>query len=67
MLKIKKYDLDNHNKFIITTEEGRFSIYYGGTIDLFWEYIPTESLQDLPEKKTFTITKENYDFFQSID
>lgn len=67
MLKIKKYDLDNHNKFIITTEEGSFSIAYGGTLDLFWEYIPTESLQDLPEKKIFTITKENYDFFQSID
>lgn len=68
MLKINKIKNENeYDKFIITTKEGEFSIAYGGTLDLYWSYIPTESLKELPDSKTFTITKENYELYQLMN
>ena len=48
--------------FTIVTETGSFEIYYGGNLDLYWEYYYRGSIQTTTSEKII-ITRENYFLF----
>lgn len=48
--------------FTIITETGSFEIYYGGNLDLYWEYYCRGSIQTTTSEKII-ITRENYFLF----
>lgn len=65
MIKITKIKNSNElDEFTIETEDGKFKIFYGGNLDLYWAY---HYFGDHDKPHTFTITKENYFFYELID
>lgn len=60
MVEINKYKVDKYYAFDITTDEGCFSIVFGGNLDLYWLYKHEINFFDTPDSKDFYITKENY-------
>lgn len=68
MLEIRK-DKNSHgyDEFYITTDEGTFEISFQNNLDLYWRYVHNKSVLEEPNKKEFTITKENYFLFNLFD
>ena len=60
MVGIKKYKLDRYYNYDVITDDGCFSIVFGGNLDLYWIYKHETSFLDTPDSKDFYITKENY-------
>lgn len=60
MLKVEKIKYEKGYVFKIITNEGVFSIYFGGNLDLYFNYECKGSILDAPDIKEFTLTKENY-------
>lgn len=67
MLKVTKDKNEVGYRFTITTEEGSFEISFQGNLDLYWRNIYQGNIMDLPESKSFTITKENYYLFSLFE
>ena len=49
-----------YDTFTIKMDEGAFEILFAPNGDLYWRYLCEENILDAPERKEFTITKENY-------
>ncbi|MBE6160438.1 MAG: hypothetical protein E7157_05280 [Lactobacillales bacterium] len=65
MIKVtKKKDFNKLDEITIETEDGKFKIFYGGNLDLYWAY---HYFGDNDQPHTFTITKENYVIYELID
>lgn len=67
MVGIKKYKLDRYYAFDVITDDGCFSIAFGGNLDLYWIYKYETSFLDTPNSKDFYITKENYFLYSLFD
>ena len=67
MVEINKYKFDKYYAFDITTDEGCFSIVFGGNLDLYWSYRYKECFLDTHDSKEFFITKENYFLYSLFD
>ena len=53
-------NLNDYDVIYIKTDDGAFSISYGGNLDLYWIYHSNKSFLETPNENTITITKENY-------
>lgn len=60
MLEIKKYKFDRYYAFDILTDEGCFSIFFGGNLDLYFLYKHNTNFLETDDSKDFYITKDNY-------
>jgi hypothetical protein len=58
---------NGYDIFNIKTEEGEFFISFQGNLDLYWSYFSPKSIDESPDSKIFTITKENYYFYNLLD
>lgn len=67
MLKLIKNNQDNNCYYYIKNDQGIFKIEFGGNLDLYWSYIYEGSILKSPIFHTFTITKENYFFYNLLD
>ena len=56
-----------YEEFYITTDDGTFIISYEGNLDLYWRYDYHDSIDEVPDTKTFKITKENYFLYSLFD
>lgn len=65
MLKVVKSQDGHGYNFDITTNEGTFSIFFAGNLDLYWRYHWQNILTE--ETKSFTITKDDWTFYSLID
>lgn len=60
MLEIEKKVNEFGNNYIITTNEGKFGIFFAGNLDLYWKNLYQGNIEKQPSSKSFTIIKENY-------
>lgn len=63
----KRKNGNGYDVITIYTEEGSFNISYQGNLDLYWDINYTGKYRDVPEVKTFIITKENYYLYSSLE
>lgn len=67
MVEIDKYKFDRYYAFDIITDEGCFSIVFGGNLDLYWNYKHRGNILNIGDNKDFYITKENYFLYSLFD
>lgn len=60
MLEIAKQKTEHGYFFLISTNEGKFSISFQGNLDLYWSYLYDRSIVETSNFKSFVVTKENY-------
>ena len=65
MIRVEKSETEKGYFFKIITENGVFTISFEGVLDLFWNYVSPDIINE--NKKTFIITKENYQFYKLIE
>lgn len=63
----KRINANGYDVITIYTDDGSFSISFQGNLDLYWSINYTGKYKDVPEEKTFIITKENYYLYSSLE
>lgn len=61
----KKKDYKNDYEYIIKTDEGSLDIMLGGNDDLYWIF--KQSISDIDDFLTFSITKDDYFIYNLFD
>lgn len=68
MIEVKKEkNSNNYDSFYIKTEDGTFLISFQNNLDLYWDYLYNGNINEIPDEKEFTITKENILIYHLFD
>lgn len=63
----KKTKDDSYEVITVETDEGIFQISYERNLDLYWSYFPKGNITLCDDIKEFTITKEEYFFYNELE